>query len=173
MRSKTSPILLLSFAALSACSVKPILAPHAVGCYAVTLDSFPASFEKMLVPRPPETIRLDSAYSGTIQVPVAWLEGAGRGVRSASLGLLRPEVVIRGEQLVAERKGGPLPPDSLNLNFGGPGPALRVLLRADGSGDWRGVAYSFPAAPDGPPSAPVQLRRQDCGPTPMAISGTS
>ena len=173
LRSRLSLMLACSIVGLSACSLKPVLAPTAAGCYSVSLDSFPDVFSKMLVPRPPELIRLDSAFGGLLQVPAAWLEAAGFGMRGASLVLLRPPIVIRDMRLVTERGMGAFPQDSLALTFGAGGPNLNALFRADASGDWFGLAYVVESPTrEGLPIVPIQLRRQVCGPTRMAISRT-
>lgn len=166
-----SLILACSIVAVSACSLKPILAPRAIGCYTVSLDSFPDVYNRMLVPQPPELIRLDSAFGGVLQVPVAWLEADGYRMRSASLLLLRPDVVLRDMRLVRDRVAGAFPPDSLLLKFRGGGPALNAMLRADVSGDWVGLAYVVESPTrEGLPITPIRLRREVCGNTPMAIS---
>jgi len=166
------PVLLAcGIVALSACSLQPRLAPQAMGCYGVTLDSFPAVFSTLQVPRPPELIQLDTAFSGVMYVPVTWLEAAGYRLRSAGLQQMRPETGIRDQRLITERRVGALPPDSLVLTFSGPGPALTALIRADPSGDWFGLAYVLASeTPEGLPFVPIQLRRQTCGSTRMAIS---
>ena len=171
VHTRNSVLLAGSIVGLLACSLKPRLAPQAMGCYDVKLDSFPAVFGSMLVPRPPARIQFDTAFSGVMYVPVTWLEAAGYRIRSAGLQQMRPGAGIRGERLITERRFGALPPDSLVLTFSGPGAALTALIRADPSGDWFGLAYvQSSATPEGLPFVPIQLRRQTCDSTRMAVS---
>jgi hypothetical protein len=167
------PLAILAGAALvQACSLAPQLAPTAAGCYAVQLDSVPAQFPAMLVPPAPDLIKLDTAFGGQVQVPRAWLEAQGLNIRSAALGLVRPDWRITNGLVVTDRSSPrPFPPDTLALVFGGGAATLTALLGAEPSGDWRGWAFALPSAkPLGQPLVPVWLQRMSCGRTPMALS---
>ena len=159
--------------ALGACRVAPQLAPAAVGCYAVQLDSVPAAFRAVLVPPVPPLVQLDTAYGGQLLVPWAWLDVPGTQVRSARLGLHRPAWRIRDGVVVTDRAAPltPLPPDSLVIGFGGPAASLTALLGAEPTGDWRGIAFVLSSAtPQGRPMVPIRLQRTACGTTRMGVS---
>lgn len=157
---------------VSACSIAPQLSPRALGCYAVEMDSFPAAFRQMLVPLPPELVRLDTINGGQLEVPTAWLESQGLNMRSASLVQTRPAWRIQGGKVQLERVPfSLLPPDSLVLSFTGGAASLTALLGADALGNWQGWAFSVhSASPTGEPLVPIRLRRRDCGAVPLGIS---
>ena len=166
------PLALTVAAGVSACSLAPQLSPRAVGCYAVQLDSFPAAFGQMLVPRPPEIVRLDTINGGQLEVPVAWLQEQGFRMRSAGLQLLRPDWRIQGSRVVLERaRPRVLPPDSVVLQFSGGAGALTAALGADSTGGWRGWAFAVTSAtPFGEPLVPIRLHRRECGAVPFGLS---
>lgn len=157
---------------LLGCSIAPQLAPAAAGCYSVHLDSVPAQFHAMQVPPVPAVVRLDTAYGGQVQVPRAWFDAAGYRQRGAGLGLARPGWRIVDGVLANDRaRPTPLPPDTLILHFSGPVSTLSMLMGAEPSGDWRGLAFTLTGAtPYGQPMVPARLQRTACGPTPMALS---
>jgi hypothetical protein len=170
------PIRIACFSAMSltasACNLKPRLAPEAVGCYAVAVDSFPDVYRRMLVPPPPPMVRLDTLMGPHVQVPRAWLEADRLGVRRSGLGLGRPYQTIRNGVVVnPEGRGSELPRDSIRISFGANGPSMTALLQADGHGNWSGMAYVLSAAtPRGQPFVHLTLTRQDCPAIPMARS---
>jgi hypothetical protein len=153
---------------LMACTGRPLtLAPRAIGCYSVELDSFPASFRQVSVERPPDIIRLDTLNGVLLGIPRAWQEWKGRAMRHASVSVSRPELTIKGGFLVRERNPyGLLPPDSIVLTFAAVGAALTAHVEQQASGDWFGTAFVHSSAtPDGQPFLPVALRRRECGST--------
>ena len=157
---------------VSACSLAPQLSPRALGCYAVELDSFPAVFRHMLVPPPPDLVRLDTINGGQLEVPTAWLEGQGLNTRSALLRQTRQGWRIQDGTVQLERVAfSLLPPDSLVLSFSGGVASLTAALGADSTGNWHGWAFSVnSASPRGEPLVPMRLLRRDCGRTPLGIS---
>lgn len=159
-------------AGAAACTPVPQLSPRAVGCYAVHMDSFPAAFSRMLVPTPPELVRLDTINGGQLEVPAAWLERQGLEQRFASLGLTRPGWRIVGGKVRLERVAlTPLPPDSVVVTFGGGPGVLAASLGADTAGNWSGWAFAMEgAAQDGGPIVPLRLLRRECGAVPLGIS---
>jgi hypothetical protein len=153
---------------LMACTGKPLsLAPSAIGCYSVELDSFPASFRVAGVERPPDIIRLDTINGVFLGIPRVWEEWKGLETRRASVSVSRPEITIKGGLLVRERKPyGLLPPDSIVLTFAAMGAALTAHVEQHAGGDWFGTAFVHSSAtPDGQPFLPVALRRRECGST--------
>lgn len=157
---------------VSACSTAPQLSPRALGCHAVELDSFPAVFRHMLVPPPPDLVRLDTINGGQLEVPTSWLERQGLNTRSAILGQTRPAWRIQHGRVQQERAPfSLLPPDSLVLIFSGEGASLAAELGADRTGNWQGWAVSVTSAsPSGEPLVAMRLLRRDCGLTPLGIS---
>lgn len=149
-----------------ACSGTPLqLAPRAIGCYAVELDSFPEVFTRLRVERPPALIRMDTLNGASLHVPRDWAEWDGRAMRRARLGLMRPEITLRNGNFVKDRRPvWLLPPDSVVLDFNGVGAQLEAVLEQDAAGDWFGTAYVFSTAtPDGHPLVPISLKRRECG----------
>ncbi len=169
LRQRTAVLAIWILASgLIACTGKPLsLAPSAIGCYSVELDSFPASFRVAGVERPPDIIRLDTINGVFLGIPRVWEEWKGLAMRRASVSVSRPEITIKSGFLVRERKPyGLLPPDSIVLTFAAIGAALTAHIEQHASGDWFGTAFVHSSAtPDGRPFLPVALRRRECGST--------
>lgn len=161
-----------SAAILMACSLAPQLSPRAAGCYAVHVDSVPAVLSRLLVPEPPQLVRLNTLNGGQLEVPTAWLQRQGLNMRSASLDLMRPGWRMHNGTVHVERVAPSLlPPDTLVLTFANGPNVFAAQFGADAVGNWSGWAFALVSgAPVDGSLMPARLVRHDCGTEPLGIS---
>jgi hypothetical protein len=155
---------LMAVLAGGACANSPVLSPRVAGCYTVHVDSFPAAFSRMLVPRPPSVIQLDAGLGGQAFAPQSWLAEAPLGHRGVLLSLTRGESAVLGDRVVIERRvSATLPADSIRLLFSGPAVEMQAILGATAGGAFHGHAFVMSSATQhAQPLVPMQLQPTEC-----------